>query len=291
MRLARIHELIYGEPWLVPASTHAAFRTLLDAFAAGAPVPAETFTPNSGFYQRPSDRSAAVNGVPAKDGLPPFDMVGDVAVIHIEGPIGKRLTSFEKACYGACDVDDVRKALNAAVDGKNAGVVLSFDSPGGTVTGTPELAADIRAACSKKKIYAYTDTLCASAAYWLASQTMGIFASPSASVGSIGVYSYFLDESASYAAQGLRPHLITTGKYKGMGAPGIPLTDDQRAHLQERVDAIFADFKAGVLDARPQADETVFDGRCFSGKDAIKHGLIDDICGSVGELVRDAFSD
>lgn len=291
MRLDRIHSLIYGEPWLVPASTHATFRELFAAFSAGVPIPAETFTPKTGFYQRPSERGAAVNGIPAKEGMPPFDTIGQAAVIHIEGPIGKRLSAFEKSCYGACDVDDVRQALEAAVTSKSAGIVLSFDSPGGTVTGTPELAADICAACEKKPIFAYTDTLCASAAYWLASQTKGIFAAPSASVGSVGVYSYFLDESASYAAQGLRPHLITTGKYKGMGAPGVPLSDEQRAHLQERVDAIFADFKADVLTARPQADETVFDGRCFDGKDAVKHGLIDDICGSVSELVRNAFGE
>lgn len=284
MRLDRIYSLIYGEPWLVPATTHAAFRKMLEGYDVNAPVNPEIFGKHTGIYQR-TEQAGAVNGIPAtEDGLS-FDEVGGVAVIQICGPIGKRLTNFEKVCYGACDVDDVRKALDEASASHDT-IILSFDSPGGTVAGIPELASHINNL--GKHVIAYTDSLCASAAYWLASQASYVYAAPSASVGSIGVYSYFLDESQAYADAGFKPHLFTTGKFKGMGAPGIALTKDQKAYLQERVESIFAAFKTGVKSTRKQLDEECCDGRVFDGDAALRMGLIDGFADSLADVVAAA---
>jgi ClpP class serine protease len=82
----------------------------------------------------------------------------------------------------------------------------------------------------------------ASAAYWIGVTADAIFAEPSAEIGSIGVYSAFLDESRAFEMEGLKTELFKTGKYKGMGMPGLPLTEDQRALIQAEVDRVNKQF-------------------------------------------------
>jgi ClpP class serine protease len=103
---------------------------------------------------------------------------------------------------------------------------LDIDSPGGTVAGTPELAAAVSALDQKKPVYAFSSGLMASAAYWIASQARAIYATPSAQVGSIGVVQAVVDRSAAINAAGIKVEVFSVGKYKAMGAPGTPLTDD-----------------------------------------------------------------
>ena len=107
-------------------------------------------------------------------------------------------------------------------------IVLDIDSPGGTVAGTPEAAAQIAAANKVKRVDAWTGNLMCSAAYYLAAGCRGVYAAPSATVGSIGVYLPVVDRSEMYKAMGVKVDIIKSGKYKGMGFPGTSLTDDQR---------------------------------------------------------------
>jgi len=126
-------------------------------------------------------------------------------------------------------------------------VFLDMDSPGGTVNGTPELAALVADVSKAKYTYAFTDGQMCSAAYWIASQSDAVFATPSARVGSIGVLLPMLDESKAFEQAGIKDELFAAGKYKSVGVPGLLLTDEQRAWLQSDVDKIYADFKAAVL--------------------------------------------
>ena len=64
-------------------------------------------------------------------------------------------------------------------------VCLAINSPGGTVTGVEEIANQVRS--MSKPTMAYTEGEMCSAAYWIASQSDAVFATPSARVGSIGV--------------------------------------------------------------------------------------------------------
>ncbi len=76
-------------------------------------------------------------------------------------------------------------------------VFLDIDSPGGTVAGTPELAAAVASLNERKPVYAFSSGLMCSAAYWIASQARAIYATPSAQVGSIGVVQAVIDNSAA----------------------------------------------------------------------------------------------
>ena len=118
---------------------------------------------------------------------------------------------------------------------------------GGTVNGTPELAALVADVSKAKYTYAFNDGQMCSAAYWIASQSDAVFAKPSARVGSIGELLPMLDESKAFEQAGIKVELFAAGKYKSVGVPGVSLTDEQRAWLKADVDEIYGGFKAPVL--------------------------------------------
>ena len=136
-------------------------------------------------------------------------------------------------------------------------IVLAFHSPGGTVTGIPELAAKIADVNTRKPVIAYTDGQCCSAALWLASQADVFLVSPSATVGSVGVFCLLLDKSRKMEMEGVKANAVSDGKFKLAGAPFKPLSEDERAMFQMRVEATGKAFRDAIKTKRAVADEDV----------------------------------
>lgn len=207
--------------------------------------------------------------------LEQMEIIDGIAHIPIAGPIGRGLSNFEKGA-GAADVSDVTDELDQAEENPEVrGIILDIDSPGGMVSGTPELGD--RIAAVEKPIYAFSNGLIASAAYWLAASTDGIFTTKSADIGSIGVYVPWADVSEMYKQKGVKIELFTSGKYKGMGFPGTPLSQDQRDLLNERVMEIAQMFYDQVRANRPDVGDEAMQGQTFKADRALAHGLIDSI--------------
>ena len=135
-------------------------------------------------------------------GVAPAPYVVDgVGIVPIVGVIGKGLSPLEKM-MGAVDVNDVSAAIDAfAANPEVEKVALQISSPGGTVTGVEELANKVRNL--EKPTLAYTDSEMASAAYWIGSAADRVVASPSSTVGSIGVYMAIPDYSEAAKMQGI----------------------------------------------------------------------------------------
>jgi len=216
------------------------------------------------------------------DGI--LSVYGDVAVISIDGVIDKRISDWDMMCYGGADLADVDAAIaQVSADASISTVIFDINSPGGSAAGVPETAARIRALGDFKKnggggkeTHARVEILCASAAQWLASQCDVISACPSATLGSVGVYSALLDETGWLEKEGLKVNLIKAGKFKAMGASFKPIEDAERAMLQERVDALYAQFKAEVTSRREVADDAM-QGQTFTAAAAKKNGLCDNL--------------
>jgi len=199
-----------------------------------------------------------------------------VAIIQINGVLGHRMGSFEKACMGGCDYLDIAAAFDKAnSDPSVSAILMHVSSPGGVVTGIPETAAKIKA--SEKPVVAFTDDLAASAGYYLASSTSAVYATQSARIGSIGTIMSWLDVSKAYEAQGVKREVVSSGKYKAMMTPGIPITDEQRVHLQDTVDMLADEFKGHVRAMRGAVDDDYMEGQLVWGKEAKAAGLIDEI--------------
>ena len=197
-----------------------------------------------------------------------------VATVSISGPIIRKPDIFARVLMGATDSEEIGAAIQEAASRPDIkAVFLDIDSPGGTVAGTPEIAAAVSALDQKKPVYAFSSGLMASAAYWIASQARAIYATPSAQVGSIGVVQAVVDRSAAINAAGIKVEVFSVGKYKAMGAPGTALTDDQRELIQSNLAEIAAEFHDAVLSRGRAIPAEAMEGQTFSGKQAQRHNL------------------
>ena len=204
-------------------------------------------------------------------------------VIPIAGVIGKGLSPIEKMT-GAVDVNAIAEAIDEyCMNPQVTRIAFQVSSPGGTVTGVEELANKVRNI--SKPTMAYTDSEMASAAYWVASAADKVVASPSSTVGSIGVYMTIADMTEMAKAQGIKMVVIKSGKFKGAGIPGTSLSEEQVANLQQGVDEIHADFKASVLQTRKLVKAEDMEGQVFSGKQAAQRNLVTGLADSFSEAV------
>lgn len=207
-------------------------------------------------------------------------------LICVDGVIGKHLGMMETTC-GGVDLDSVNAQLDEAKNNPEIQrVVMYFNTPGGTVTGVPETANKIAELSQTKEVIGYTDTLCASAGYYLASQCSAFYCAASADVGSINVYCLLLDESRALEDAGIKVNAIvgSNGKYKLAGASFKPLTDDERAMFQDDINKTEQQFFVAVTSKRNIALEDM-QGQCFDGEAAVTKNLADGNIASLDELI------
>jgi len=208
--------------------------------------------------------------------LPKPYTVGTTAIVPIKGVITSGLHPIYRV-IGFADTEQIADWIRAAAaDPAIEEILLRIDSPGGMVTGTPELAAAVAAADRIKPVLAHTSGMMDSAAYWIASQARAICCTPSADVGCIGVYQLYYDHSAYLATMGIKASIFKSGDLKAAGHPDIPMTEAQAAHVQAEIDAIGVQFRAAVT-ARRDIDEDSMRGQSFLGTEALARGLVDDL--------------
>jgi signal peptide peptidase SppA len=216
-----------------------------------------------------------------------------VATVRVEGTLMKRSSSLG----GSGTVQMRRDIRQAANDPEVSAILLAVDSPGGTVAGTDELAQEVRSATKKKPVMAYVSDLCASAAYWVASQADAIYLnSETALVGSIGTLMTVYDVSKAAAEAGIEAIVFATGPLKGAGTEGAPISEEQRAYFQSIVDSAQGSFDAAVKRGRNLTDaqlKAVRTGGVFSAAEAEGRKLVDGVKTYdqvFGLLVKEAYS-
>lgn len=217
-----------------------------------------------------------------------------IAVVPIRGTIAHRMGAMDESSGGASTERISAMLRQVMADASIGTVVLDVDSPGGTVRGVQELAAEIFEMRGRgtKRFVAVVNGLAASAAYWLASQADEIVSIPSGMAGAIGVFFPHQDVSQALEKEGVKITLVSAGKHKVDGMPFQPLSDEHKAHLQAQVDATYAQFVKDIARGRGVSVADVKngygEGRVLSAKDAKAAGLIDRIATMeevIGKLV------
>jgi len=249
----------YFGPWAMESATFQALATTVRARDLGDHIAKQLAEP-----QVATDISYPV-------------LTGGIAMIQLSGTLMKYGSSLMEA---ASTVRARRQVRNALVDDSIAGIALVIDSPGGTVSGIPDLADDVARASKEKPVYAYIEDRGASAAYYVASQANKVFANANALIGSIGVFLVVEDSSAFAESEGIKVHVLRTGEFKGAGTPGTEVTEEHLTEFQATVDKLGNQFNEAVARGRRmgiQVVQALADGRVYVGADAIKVGLIDGI--------------
>lgn len=267
MKFERCLRRVWCEPWLILPTMHMTISGILARHYAGDGIEIDD------LFDAPDAAMTVADGV---------------ATIPIRGVISKDISKMERMS-GAVDVREIETMLMAAASDVTVdAILLDVDSPGGTIQGVPELAARVAEVNNTKPVIAYTDGLMASAAYWISAGASAIYASESATVGSIGVYIALLDSSRAYELHGYKTDLIKSkdSPLKAAGLPGTSLTDEQRSDLQASVDYLYGQF-SGFVAKRRGVSPDAMRGQTMFGAQAVGVGLVDSVA-SLADAVRSA---
>lgn len=220
----------------------------------------------------------------AKEDRPPrlFSKQGDVGVITISGSLNNS-SSWINEYIGATGYPEIRDALiYAASHDSVKAIALDIKSGGGHVSGVADTADLIHTIDSRvKPVYAYSDGMIASAAYWLGSSARSVDVGKVTEAGSIGVLVVHSEQSKALANAGITVTVVRSGKYKALGNSAEPLGDLGQTVLQGQVDKLNSMFEAHVAQARGTSAAVVAEkmgqGRVFIGQDAVDVGLADSV--------------
>jgi signal peptide peptidase SppA len=210
----------------------------------------------------------------------PYELIGDKAVITIDGPTTKHSTSFSSV-MGENSTLQMAKAVKHALQHDAAKeILIHFDgAPGGNVDGAYDFAQVLMEADKIKPVVGHADDWMTSGAYLFGSCCRRLTANMNCQVGSIGTMSRLIDTSGKYEKEGIKVLPIVAGALKGTGMPGVKLTDAQIKHAQERCNDLNDLFIRHVAETRrlPQKTVRAHEAGVFISKKAREFGLIDDI--------------
>lgn len=204
--------------------------------------------------------------------------LGDkIVIFSINGVISTSNNDF----FGqnAVDPSEVVKEIKDLDKDKSVkGIIFEIDSPGGDAVASQEIADAIKKL--DKKNYAVIRSVGASGAYWIASASDKIIASPMSITGSIGVLSSYLQFSELFEKYGVNYERLVGGEYKDLGSPFRELTDDERRLLQKKIKLVHEFFIGEVAKNRNLSVDYVTDistGEFYMGQEALALDLIDEL--------------
>ncbi len=182
-------------------------------------------------------------------------------------------------------VDDPNRSkalIKVANDKLIKALIVHIDSPGGTVVGGETLYLHLREVARKKPVVALISDLATSAGYMAAIAADQIFARQSSITGSIGVIVQTTDITVLLNKLGIKPEAIKSAPLKAQPSPLEPMNENTRSATRLVVEDIFNMFIDMVATRRKMDKKKVkqlADGRIYTGRQAVKNGLIDAIGG------------
>lgn len=182
------------------------------------------------------------------------------------------------------DAEDVVEALENASQAKDVrAIVLRIDSPGGTYPAADAIADAVgRARAAGKPVIVSMGDVAASGGYLAAVRGDVIVAQPTTITASIGVFSVWPMAQDLLTSLGINVERLSVGRNAGMHSTFQPPTPAQRAAVNRELDIVYAAFTAQVGEFR-NLDANRLDaaarGRVFSGVDAKRAGLVDELGG------------
>lgn len=214
---------------------------------------------------------------------------GRIAVIFAEGSIvdGKNNSDYQIAS------EDMAKLIRKVrKNEKIKAVVLRVNSPGGSALASEVILRELQLLRKKKPLVVSMGDVAASGGYYIACQADSIFALPNTITGSIGVFTMlFNSENLMKNKLGITFDGVKNTPYADFPSVTRALTPDEAQKMQRSVDHIYTVFKDRVAKGR-HMDTALVDsfaqGRVWSGRDALRIGLIDGLGGLDRALVSAA---
>jgi protease IV len=183
------------------------------------------------------------------------------------------------------DLTVVEQARRLARDRRAAAVLLWVDSGGGSATASEAMHAALGELARRKPLVAAMGSVAASGGYYVVTPAHRVFALPGTVTGSIGVLEGKVVIGGLLERLLVNREVVARGRNATMQLPDAPYTEQQRRKMRESLDRVYGLFLQRVGEGRrrpPSALEPIAGGRVWTGRQALEHGLVDEL----GDLER-----
>jgi protease-4 len=209
-----------------------------------------------------------------------------IAVLHIVGTIASGKGGFDpvngSVAGSEAIVEQIRKIRD---DNSIKAIVLRIDSPGGSSVASDVIWRELtitRQDNPSRPIVTSMSDLAASGGYYIAIPADAIVAQPGTLTGSIGIFGGKIVIGGTLGKVGIGTETVTSGANADMYSPFTPFTAPQRAKVEEFMQDFYKGFVGKVAESRkttPEAIHAVAQGRVWTGRQALAHGLVDRLGG------------
>jgi len=192
------------------------------------------------------------------------------------------------------NVAETLEKLNIAKDNdKVKAIVLRVNSPGGSALTSDIIAEKVKEIAEEKPVYVSMSGVAASGGYYISANAHKIFVDRNTITGSIGVVSILPDFSKLITDNGVNIEKISEGEYSDLYSADS-FTEKKYNKIYNSNLKVYEDFLNVVSKGRRIDKEklkTIAEGRIWTGDEAVKIGLADEIGGlktTISSLAEDS---
>jgi protease IV len=209
-----------------------------------------------------------------------------IAVLYMVGTIVSGRSGFDAVNGDVVGSDTIVEQIRKIRgDDSIKAIVLRIDSPGGSSVASDVIWRELkitRDQDSDRPIVTSMSDLAASGGYYVAMPADAIVAQPATLTGSIGIFGGKIVIGGTLDKAGVATEAVTSGANADIYSPFAPFTPAQRAKVEAFMQDFYDNFVAKVAESRkstPEAIHAVAQGRVWTGRQALQHGLVDALGG------------
>lgn len=206
-----------------------------------------------------------------------------IAVIYAVGIISSGESSYDSPQGLVAGSDTlVRYLRKARSDSSIKAIVLRIDSPGGSAIASDVIWREVMLTRETKPVVASMSDVAASGGYYIAMPAHAIVAEPATLTGSIGVVMVKFVIDGTLKKLGMNMETVKQGRYADLYSPIRPFSPEERARVQEHMQATYDAFVEKAASGRnttPEKIDAVAQGRVWTGQQAKNLGLVDELGG------------
>jgi protease IV len=209
-----------------------------------------------------------------------------IAVLYIVGTIASGKGGFDPVNGSIAGSESIVEQIRKIRDDNSIkAIVLRIDSPGGSSVASDVIWRELtitREDNPGRPIITSMSDLAASGGYYIAIPADAIVAQPGTLTGSIGIFGGKIVIGGALGKAGVNTETVTSGANADMYSPFTPFTPQQRAKVEEFMQDFYKGFVGKVAESRkstPEMIHAVAQGRVWTGRQALQHGLVDALGG------------
>lgn len=224
-------------------------------------------------FVKMDDYKSAIDQLAAKKGK------DKIAVIYAVGEIASGEGSDE-----SIGSDRIAKAIREArLDDDVKAIVFRVNSPGGSALASEVMWREVTLAKKAKPFIVSMGDVAASGGYYISCAADKIYAQPNTITGSIGVFGIIPNAQKALSEKlGITIDTVNTNKHSDIGTILRKASPEEYNYIQQGVERVYDVFTSRVAQGRHMQQamvDSIGQGRVWSGKDAIKIGLVDELGG------------